>query len=249
MATVHASWPRQSICALCIVLAACAPVRQRAGIPVQWAESPNFDDRKPQFIIIHHTGDDNVAQALGTLIDRGRAVSAHYLIARDGTVWQLVDERDRAWHAGASRWGAVTDMNSVSLGIELDNNGHEPFPDTQIAALIALLTDIQERLHIHGTNVLGHADIAPRRKVDPSVYFPWKTLAAHGFGPWCDSPLSSAPASFDVALGLQTLGYDVADVEAAIRAFKRHFLADETSPIIGEQGRAVLQCLLRHASP
>ena len=247
MSSVPANWTRWTICTLSVALAACVPA-QRAGIPVRWIESPNYDDRKPQFVIIHHTSDDTVEQALGTLTDRARAVSAHYLIARDGTVTQLVRERDRAWHAGASKWGALTDMNSASLGIELDNNGREPFPDVQISALIDLLTDIQERLHIPGANVLGHADVAPRRKVDPSVYFPWKTLAAHGFGRWCDSPLPSAPASFDVALGLQTLGYDVSDVEAAIMAFKRHFLADDSSPVIDETGRAVLQCLIRQAS-
>ena len=148
---------------IAVVLAACVPLQKPAHIPVRWIESPNFDGRRPQFVIIHHTSDDTVEEALGTLTNRARAVSAHYLIARDGTVMQLVQEQDRAWHAGASHWGAVTDMNSASLGIELDNNGHEPFPDVQISALIALLTDIQERFHIPGANVLGQADIAPGR--------------------------------------------------------------------------------------
>jgi N-acetylmuramoyl-L-alanine amidase len=104
-------------------------------------------------------------------------VSAHYVIARDGTVYQLVDERARAWHAGDSLWGGMTDLNSASLGIELDNNGAEPFPDVQISALLALLTDLQQRYRIPARNFLGHADIAPKRKGDPSPYFPWQLLA------------------------------------------------------------------------
>jgi len=235
---------RWTICTLGAVLAACVPLQRRADIPARWIESPNFDDRRPQFVVIHHTSDDTVEQALGTLTSRARAVSAHYLIARDGTVIQLVREQDRAWHAGASKWGSVTDMNSASLGIELDNNGHEPFAEVQISALIKLLTDIQERFHIPGANVVGHADVAPRRKVDPSVYFPWKTLAAHGFGRWCASPTTAVPSSFNGTLALQALGYDVSDTEAAIIAFKRHFLADESSPTIGPKEREVLHCLI-----
>ena len=121
-------WTGWAITALCMALAACAPVPQRAGIPTQWHASPNFDDRRPNFVIIHHTSDDTVGQALGTLTDPRRAVSAHYLIGRDGAVQQLVDERNRAWHAGESKWGADTDINSSSLGIELDHYGHEAFP-------------------------------------------------------------------------------------------------------------------------
>jgi len=235
----------RSICALCMLLAACAPAPQRAGIPAQWHASPNFDGRRPDFVIIHHTGDNTVEQAQRTLTDPQRAVSAHYLIGREGSIRQLVDERNRAWHAGASRWGAHTDMNSSSLGIELDNNGHEPFPDAQISALIALLTDIRERLRIPAANVLGHADIAPRRKVDPSAYFPWKTLAEHGFGLWCDPPLAPAPVPFDDSMALQALGYDVTDVQAAIVAFKRHFLADDSARALGAQERALLHCLVQ----
>lgn len=194
-------------------------------------------------MIIHHTSDDTVGQALGTLTDPRRAVSAHYLIGRDGAVHQLVDERARAWHAGESQWGANTDINSSSLGIELDNNGREPFPGAQISALLALLTDIQTRYSIPKANVLGHADVAPRRKTDPSRYFPWKTLAEHGFGLWCDPPYAQRPVPFDDALELQALGYDVSDVEAAIGAFKLHFLPDESSRVMSDHDRTLLHCL------
>ena len=234
---------RRSLLALCLALAACAPVPQRAGIPTSWRESPNFGERKPNFVIIHHTSDDNVDQALRTLTDPARGVSAHYLIGRDGTIIQLVDERARAWHAGESKWGADTDLNSASLGIELDNNGREAFADAQIAALLRLLADIKERHHIPAANFLGHADVAPRRKVDPSRYFPWKTLAEHGFGLWCDPPFAEPPAPFDATATLRALGYDTGNPEAAIRAFNFHFLPDDPPAKLSEQGRGLLYCL------
>ena len=108
---------------LAVLLAACAPLPPTTGVPMQWHPSQNFDERRPNFVIIHATSDDTADQALRTLTDPVRRVSAHYLIGRDGRIYQLVEERARAWHAGESKWGADTDLNSVSLGIELDNNG------------------------------------------------------------------------------------------------------------------------------
>lgn len=234
---------RTCFLALLTLLAACAPLPQRAGIPTLWQASPNFDDRKPNFVILHHTSDDTVDQALRTLADPRRSVSAHYLIGRDGSIIQLVDERARAWHAGESKWGADTDLNSSSLGIELDNNGREPFADAQITALLRLLADIKDRYRIPAANFLGHADVAPKRKTDPSRYFPWKTLADHGFGLWCDPPVPEPPAPFDAAAALRALGYDTGDVAAAIRAFNLHFLQDEPSSELTARSRAMLYCL------
>ena len=230
---------------LLLALAACAPVPQRAGIPTEWQPSPNFNERKPNYVILHHTSDDNIEQALLTLADPLRQVSAHYLVGRDGRIVQLVDERARAWHAGASKWGADTDLNSTSIGIELDNNGAEAFPATQISALLRLLADIKERYHIPSANFLGHADVAPGRKVDPSAYFPWRTLAQHGFGLWCDSPLLPPPQPFDTALELRALGYDTDDLAAAVRAFKLHYLPQQTGSELDTEGRALLDCLYR----
>jgi N-acetylmuramoyl-L-alanine amidase len=229
--------------AILLALAACAPLPQRAGIPTEWQPSPNFNERKPSFVILHHTSDDSVAQALRSLTNPLREASAHYLIGRDGRILQLVDERARAWHAGASKWGADTDLNSASLGIELDNNGDEPFPEVQIAALLRLLADIEARYHIPAANFLGHADVAPGRKVDPSRYFPWKTLADHGFGLWCDPPFAPPPLPFDPAMELRALGYDTDDLAAALRAFKLHFLPQEQTPELDDNGRALLYCL------
>src|SRR5215831_7488647 len=107
-----------------LLLVACASAPERVGVPsAEWLPSPNFDDRRPVFVVIHHTSNDTVAQALSVLRDPAREVSAHYLVGRDGHVYQLVDERKRAWHAGVSRWGGDPDLNSSSIGIELDNDG------------------------------------------------------------------------------------------------------------------------------
>jgi N-acetylmuramoyl-L-alanine amidase len=253
---------RRLACAL--VLAACAactsvPPRFAPGVPVRWVASPNFDLRRPQYVILHHTSDDTAGQALATLTDPARMVSAHYLVARDGTVYQLVDERRRAWHAGISRWGADEDINSSSIGIELDNNGREPYAPAQIDALLALLADIRSRHDIPRENFLGHGDVAPGRKVDPGALFPWKLLAQRGFGMWCDAPVGPAAAGAqsgalpgdasgpglrrgdDVLLAV--VGYDTTNLEAAIGAFNRHFMALEDEPVLSPEGRAVLECL------
>lgn len=208
-----------------------------------WVPSPNFDERRPNFVIIHGTTSDTAERALRTLTDPERKVSSHYLIGRDGRVIQLVDERLRAWHAGESRWGMLTDLNSASIGIELDNTGEEPFPEVQIDALIVLLRDLQERHRIPAANVIGHGDIAPRRKVDPSRFFPWKRLAEAGFGLWCDHP-KAAPASFDLDLGLRALGYDTSDQVAAVQAFRRHFAGEEGGNELTAADWAMLYCLL-----
>jgi N-acetylmuramoyl-L-alanine amidase len=220
---------------------------------VHHVASPSFDQRRPQYVILHHTSNPTAAQALATLTDPERMVSAHYLVARDGTIYQLVDERDRAWHAGTSRWGSDTDINSSSIGIELDNTGFEPYPAAQLEALLALLADIEARHGIPRANFLAHGDVAPGRKVDPSADFPWKVLAQHGFGAWCDAPaVAPAPSVTPAQAGAQSsdadllalFGYDVADPEAATRAFNRHFMALEDEPRLSAQGRAVLECLV-----
>ena len=242
---IMARMARPLLLLLPLVLAACAQAPQRAGIPSTWHPSPNFDARRPDFVILHHTSDETAAKALQVLTDPLRAVSAHYLVARDGTIYQLVDERARAWHAGVARWGADQDVNSDSIGIELDNDGEEPFAEAQVEALLALLADIEARYPIPAANFLGHGDVAPGRKVDPSRYFPWRRLAEHGFGLWCDPPLAPPPEDFDAATELQAFGYDASDLDAAVRAFKRHFGVEDGSAVLTEAERAMLQCLVR----
>ena len=235
---------RYALPVLLTLLAACAPVPQRARIPTTWVPSPNFGERKPNFVVLHHTSDDTVEQALRTLTSRSLEVSAHYLVGRDGKIYQLVDERARAWHAGVSKWGPDTDVNSSSLGVEHDNNGREPFPDVQISALLALLADIKERYGIPSANFVGHADIAPRRKGDPGRNFPWKTLADRGFGLWCDPPYPAPPDNFDADAALRAIGYDTSDVDAAYMALKLHYLPDDPERGPDPQTRALLYCLV-----
>jgi N-acetylmuramoyl-L-alanine amidase len=211
----------------------------------EWRPSPNFEARRANYVILHHTSNDNVDFALGVLTSPFSGVSSHYLIARDGRVLQLVDESQRAWHAGASYWGGQTDLNSASIGIELDNDGAEAFPPAQIDALLALLADIQSRHPVPAANFLGHADIAPARKHDPSARFPWARLAAAGFGLWCEPPYPEVPEDFDAQLGLAALGYDMRYPAEAIAAFKLHFSPNDADAEMHKEDRAKLYCLLR----
>jgi N-acetylmuramoyl-L-alanine amidase len=236
---------RLAIPALALLLSACAPTPDRIGYPSIWVESPNFNARRPSYVVLHHTTNATAEQSLRTLTDPLREVSAHYLVARDGSIFQLVDERFRAWHAGRSRWGSDADLNSASIGIELDNSGSEPFPPAQIDALLRLLADLKGRYRIRTENFLGHADVAPGRKVDPSAWFPWRELAQYGFGLWCDPPLPAAPIGFDADLGLQALGYDLARREAAIASFKLRFVQTEVDAELTASDRDLLYCLLQ----
>lgn len=231
---------------LLATLVACAPLPPGRGAAGLWRPSPNFDQRRPNFVILHQTTSDSAEKALAVLTDPQRKVSAHYLIGRDGAVFHLVDETQRAWHAGASWWGGTTDLNSASIGIELDNTGEEDFAEAQIISLLALLGDLRERYRIPVANYLGHGDVAPTRKADPGWRFPWQRLARQGFGLWCETPPRVVPSGFDALLGLQALGYDVALPSAAQRAFRRHFMGREADGELSSDEQAMLQCLLQN---
>jgi len=232
-----------------IPMAACAPVPTRpalnayTALPLVQVPSPNFNERRPGFVILHHTSDSRAMDSLGTLTRPSAEVSAHFLVARDGTLYYLVDELKRAWHAGPSYWGGDIDMNSASIGIEMDNDGFEPYAEVQIEALMALLADLKARYRIPVANFLGHGDIAPGRKVDPGVNFPWKRLADRGFGLWCEPPYEPVPANLDAGSLLGVLGYDISRLDAAIGAFNRHFGGTE-SRSMSEENRARLNCLV-----
>ncbi|MGL6291227.1 MAG: N-acetylmuramoyl-L-alanine amidase [Silanimonas sp.] len=213
------------------LLAACSSVPQRSPLAT-WSPSPNHDARQAQVIVLHHTQMASFEEALTTLKsanDHGR-VSSHYLIAEDGRIVQLVDERARAWHAGAGRWAGMADLNDASIGIELDNDGVEPFAEAQIAALLRLLDDLCARLDIPRRAVIAHADLAPTRKADPSAQFPWGRLAAAGFGEWPRTDAPPAPDGFDPVLALALLGYEISDLPAAQAAFRRRFRGMESPP-------------------
>jgi N-acetylmuramoyl-L-alanine amidase len=228
-------------------LSACAPIVPHTGdASAQWRASPNAEARRPNYVILHHTSSATLEHALNRLTSPFSGVSSHYLIAKSGQILQLVDENQRAWHAGISYWGGQTDMNSASIGIEIDNDGAEPFPTVQIEALLTLLAGIQARLHIPRANFLGHADIAPARKQDPSAFFPWSRLAAAGYGLWCEPPYATPPENFDAHLGLAALGYDTSRPERAVAAFKLHFSPESmNSAEMSATDQARLYCLLR----
>ena len=140
--------------------------------------SPNFDERKlpVSMIVVHYTETKTCEQALRILCDPAaeKRVSTHWVVDRDGTVYRLVDESKRAWHAGRSFWDGIEDCNSASIGIELVNDGTEAYPEPQIAALVALCSGIKSRHAIR--HIVGHSDIAPGRKRDPGPLFPWERL-------------------------------------------------------------------------
>ncbi len=143
-------------------------------------------------LVLHYTGMQTAAAALARLCDPAAKVSSHYLVDEDGAVHALVEEQNRAWHAGVSFWRGATGLNDRSIGIEIVNPGHEfgyrPFPPVQMRAVRALCHGILARWPgIVARNVVAHSDIAPNRKQDPGELFDWRGLAQAGIGLWTDS--------------------------------------------------------------
>lgn len=186
--------------------------------------SPNFGERRngavPGMILLHYTGVDTAANAIAWLADPRSEVSCHYVVDEAGRITQMVAEAKRAWHAGVGAWGSDTDINSCSIGIEVQNVGHvggyPPFPQAQIAAVIALCADIVRRHRIRPERVLAHSDIAPSRKIDPGEKFPWDQLAKAGIGLWVEpAPLDAG----DQGIGLEGVGPVVTDVQAKLAVY------------------------------
>ncbi len=187
--------------------------------------SPNFDSRDSHtvdMLVLHYTGMKTAAEALDRLCNAQSKVSSHYVVDEDGTVYKLVAEENRAWHAGVSSWRGATNINQRSIGIEIVNPGHEfgyrDFPPTQIEAVITLCKDILSRHAISPRNVVAHSDVAPERKDDPGELFPWQQLAKQGIGLF--PPASAKTATAD---RLAEYGYNTADLPKTITAFQRHF--------------------------
>lgn len=169
-------------------------------VPVIWHPSANFGPRrdglKPTLIVLHFTAMNSAKAALDRLCDASCEVSAHYLIKGDGVVWQMVQEQDRAWHAGAGEWRGMDDINSRSIGIELDNCGDHPFSEPQMSALENLLQETMVRWRIKAAGVIGHSDMAPGRKFDPGRRFDWQRLARQGLAVWPEQ-VADMPADAD----------------------------------------------------
>lgn len=214
--------------------------------------SPNFDARTLpiSMVVLHYTGMIDGASAINLLADPEAKVSAHYVVAEDGQIIRMVDEANRAWHAGRSWWRGISDVNSASVGIEIVNPGHEfgyrPFPDAQIEAVIRLVAGIVARYGITRGNVVGHSDVAPARKDDPGELFPWHRLAKLRLALPRPTKNLMDPHWSDAGflLALERFGYDVTDGPAAVRAFQRRFRPELMDGIIDGECRAILLALL-----
>ena len=217
------------------------PLKDSFVTASQWVGTTNFGMRKPNFVIIHHTAQNSCEQTLKTFTLPRTQVSSHYVICKDGTVHHMLNDYLRAWHAGNSKWGNLTDINSSSIGIEIDNNGFEVFTEQQINSLLNLLGLLKKAHSIPAANFIGHGDIAPGRKVDPNVNFPWQTLAGKGFGLWYgDTAKTVVPQNFSSMQALRIIGYDIKDSGAAIGAFKRHFTMEDKGKILSDADRKIL---------
>ncbi|MDW3222719.1 MAG: N-acetylmuramoyl-L-alanine amidase [Paracoccaceae bacterium] len=197
---------------------------------------PRRDGLTPSIVVLHYTAMQSAEAAIERLCDPQAQVSCHYVIARDGQMTQLVPEDQRAWHAGAGEWRGQDDINSRSIGIELDNGGDHPFPEPQMAALEILLSDIIARHGIVPNNVIGHSDMAPGRKFDPGPRFDWARLAAQGLAVYGESGrTSTAPTAAEFRTCAQALGFtaDVGD-DILLAAVRLRFRPQALGPLVAE---------------
>ncbi len=215
--------------------------------------SPNHDERSLpiSMAVLHYTEMKPVDAAIERLTDPEAKVSAHYLISEEGRVIRLVPEHARAWHAGASFWRGIPDVNSASIGIELDHPGHalgyRGFADSQIDALIPLLARIVKQYDIPRANVVGHSCVAPMRKVDPGELFPWDRLARYNLclpRPACLAAGDPFPNDGAFYLALERFGYDVTDGHKAVEAFERRWRPERIAGVPDGELAAILWQLL-----
>ena len=219
-------------------------------LAAHWVPSPNFEPRpegrKPDTLILHYTGMGAYDAARDWLASEESKVSAHYILDEAGIVTQMVAESERAWHAGQSYWAGETDLNSASIGIEIQNPGHDfdypPFPDAQMRAVEALCLDILSRHTIPAARVLAHSDIAPGRKRDPGERFDWARLARAGIGLWTEP----APLGDDADLGL---GDESEAVVVLQRDLKDFGYGVEATSTYGRGTETVVEAFQRHYRP
>ena len=207
------------------------------------------EPRSPDLLVLHYTGMQTGEAALERLCDPAAKVSAHYLIEEDGRVFRLVPDHRRAWHAGVAAWAGETDVNGLSLGIELVNPGHEfgyrPFPEAQMAALIELLHVLKTKYRIDPVRVIGHSDAAPLRKTDPGELFDWPRLAAEGLARPVPTPQNVVLDASAARERLAKLGYGFLDEAsgAVIAAFQRRFRPAEVTGRLDAETAGLLAAL------
>jgi N-acetylmuramoyl-L-alanine amidase len=218
------------------------------GISVRERPSPNHaprdDPPRIDMLVLHYTGMRSAGEALDRLCDPVARVSAHYVIEEDGTVWRLVSEARRGFHAGISCWERGVDLNRVSIGVEIVNPGHDwgyrPFPEAQMRVVKDLCRDILSRHPIPAHRIVGHSDIAPERKSDPGELFDWGRLARAGIGLWPGPGDRVATVGIDRARAMESLsniGYCVAaNAEApVVAAFQRRFRPARVDGVIDDE--------------
>lgn len=195
---------------------------------------PHFNQREDKIdTIVLHCSAFKAEDAIKTYEDN--EVSAHYIIDLDGTIVKLVDENDRAWHAGKTAfWKTEGSINSRSIGIEICNLslGQEPYNDEQIEKLMFFCQKLIRKYNIKPQNIVGHSDVAPKLKADPGLAFPWKKLARNGVGLWYEQKHADRIPENDVVKLLNIIGYDTRDEESTIAsayAFRRRFLPKEVT--------------------
>jgi N-acetylmuramoyl-L-alanine amidase len=244
-------------------------VKPDSALVGEFHPSPNFEPRRgagvATMLLLHYTGVESAAKAIDWLASADSKVSAHYVLDEAGFLTQLVQERERAWHAGQAAWAGETDINSVSIGIEVHNPGHEfgypDFPEPQLRVLEALCRDIIERHGIRPERVLAHSDVAPTRKIDPGEKFPWARLAAAGVGHWvAPVPVNWAEAGMardaagpliaavqarlaDYGYGLEVTGGFDPRTEFVVKAFQRHFRPERVDGRIDQSTITTLERL------
>ena len=217
--------------------------------------SPNFNNRPDGIaidtLIFHYTGMISANEALKRMCSPQAKVSAHYMIDEHGQIFQLVPEEKRAWHAGLAYWRGKKNINDRSIGIELENPGHDinykPFPEKQILSLIQLAKEIIQRYHIPARNIVGHSDVAPTRKKDPGELFNWSLLASNGIGLWPEIKAinnNDTGNLSDFENNLKLYGYDTSNLVASTIAFQRHFLPNDCSGKIDLQTFLILKKLI-----
>lgn len=149
---------------------------------------PKRSRKKIIFIILHYTGMKKESAAIKRLCDPKSKVSSHYFIKNSGEVLSLVPDLYEAWHAGVSSWQKLKSLNKYSIGIEINNpghdNGYKEFSSRQIVSLLKLLKYLSKKYNIKKQNILGHSDISPDRKKDPGEKFPWNKLAKKNLCKW-----------------------------------------------------------------
>lgn len=193
--------------------------------------SPNRGARRgrllPRLVVLHFTEMRSAEAALARLCDPAAEVSSHWLIGRDGRLWHLVDEAERAWHAGAGIWRGQADINSRSIGIELDNDGASPFSAPLMARLEPLLSRILADWSIPPAGVIAHSDMAPARKIDPGPRFDWRRLALQGLALW---PLSPGDPQAPLGPSLDSIGYPPVAPDLRLAAFRLRFRPHHHGP-------------------